>query len=451
MQEPSNPVTITQKRYQCRHVHATGHQCGSPALRNEPFCYHHHTTRRPKPPAGKSRYLDATEPFELPVVEDLPSALSVAAQLLCRIASNDLDPTRAGRLLYNLQIITSIIDKASRAAAKAGAPSVPASSGRVGFVAAPTPEPLEELVDDETHGLIAPITEYVPAAGAPYLASEMRDQSAAQPTPPPREGGFTPEEKAYFKHTVQARGYEPNSEYPRPASITDADILAYTAADRRAWCLKPLKARKDRAGRLISYHEQGALHPIPAIAPQPARTTRDPQPFPPSTPPRSAVPAGKRGAFVGLRIRLKLTDRVFNDLRHLVPHNGEVEYPIRLKFHPVSTHKAEVPPMYPKIQAPVLFRRTLQSGFCLIEVRDQRAFRSRVVRTPCKALAKNLILLPHGRGDKLSLIRGPSGYVPAPIRVGPDFTLHRGREIGNSSLVLAIALIAEHPSPQSLR
>src|ERR1700759_1049316 len=45
----------------------------------------------------------------------------------------------------------------------------------------------------------------------------------------------------------------------------------------------------------------------------------------------------------------------------------------------------------------------------------------------------------------------PSEYVLSPIREGPDFTLYRGRQNGNSSPVLAISLTAEHPSPQSLR
>src|ERR1035438_10684322 len=103
MSQLAEPTTITQKRYKCRHVHAAGRQCGSPALRNEEFCYFHHTTRRRKKTGG-FRYLDATEPFELPLVEDRVSALSAAAQLLCRIASNDLDLGRAGKLLYNLQI-----------------------------------------------------------------------------------------------------------------------------------------------------------------------------------------------------------------------------------------------------------------------------------------------------------------------------------------------------------
>ena len=45
----------------------------------------------------------------------------------------------------------------------------------------------------------------------------------------------------------------------------------------------------------------------------------------------------------------------------------------------------------------------------------------------------------------------PSGYVLVPLREGADFTLYRGRQHGNSSPVLVVALTAEHPSPESLR
>jgi serine/threonine protein kinase len=45
----------------------------------------------------------------------------------------------------------------------------------------------------------------------------------------------------------------------------------------------------------------------------------------------------------------------------------------------------------------------------------------------------------------------PSEYVLEAVRKGPDFTLYRGRQRGNQSPVLAIALSAEQPSPQSLR
>src|SRR5260370_24889586 len=44
-----------------------------------------------------------------------------------------------------------------------------------------------------------------------------------------------------------------------------------------------------------------------------------------------------------------------------------------------------------------------------------------------------------------------SAYVLEPIREGTDFTLYRGRQQANPSRVLAVALAAEHPSPQGLR
>jgi predicted ATPase/signal transduction histidine kinase len=45
----------------------------------------------------------------------------------------------------------------------------------------------------------------------------------------------------------------------------------------------------------------------------------------------------------------------------------------------------------------------------------------------------------------------PSGYALEPIREGADFILYRGRQHGSPSPVLAIAVSAEQPSPQSLR
>src|SRR5260370_27829597 len=50
----------------------------------------------------------------------------------------------------------------------------------------------------------------------------------------------------------------------------------------------------------------------------------------------------------------------------------------------------------------------------------------------------------------MSPISGPSGYVLVPLREGADFTLYRGRQHGYPS-ILAVAVSAEQPSPQSLR
>src|SRR5713101_4522150 len=51
----------------------------------------------------------------------------------------------------------------------------------------------------------------------------------------------------------------------------------------------------------------------------------------------------------------------------------------------------------------------------------------------------------------MSSIPGPFGYELVSLREGSDFTLCRGRQHGNPSPVLAIALSAEPASPQSLR
>ena len=46
---------------------------------------------------------------------------------------------------------------------------------------------------------------------------------------------------------------------------------------------------------------------------------------------------------------------------------------------------------------------------------------------------------------------GPSGYLLEPLREGPDFTLYRGRQHGDPSPVLVVALTGEQPSPQGIR
>src|SRR6202046_4334393 len=45
----------------------------------------------------------------------------------------------------------------------------------------------------------------------------------------------------------------------------------------------------------------------------------------------------------------------------------------------------------------------------------------------------------------------PPGYELVPLREGVEFSLYRGRQEGNQSPVLVVAMTAEYPSPQSLR
>ena len=93
------------KRYQCRHIFTDGHRCGSPCLRGEPFCYYHHTTRKPAPRQTP------TDAFQLPLPEDRSAIQSAIGTILQRIAANTLDPKRAGLLLYGLQIASLNLPK----------------------------------------------------------------------------------------------------------------------------------------------------------------------------------------------------------------------------------------------------------------------------------------------------------------------------------------------------
>jgi hypothetical protein len=99
------------RRYQCRHIFTDGHRCGSICLRDEEFCYYHHTTRRPIQNPRARRCRQST--FDLPITDpnDRTGLQSAIIEVLRRIAANDIDPRRAGLLLYGLQIASLNLPK----------------------------------------------------------------------------------------------------------------------------------------------------------------------------------------------------------------------------------------------------------------------------------------------------------------------------------------------------
>jgi len=102
--------TIEPKSYQCRHIFADGHRCGSRALRGEALCYYHHSTRRPAPRQDASPNCST---FTLPFPEDRPAIQSAIGDILLRIATNTIDTRRAGLLLYGLQIASLNLPKST--------------------------------------------------------------------------------------------------------------------------------------------------------------------------------------------------------------------------------------------------------------------------------------------------------------------------------------------------
>jgi hypothetical protein len=99
------PQQSTPSSLRCRHVGPEARRCGSPAMRGESFCYHHHQTRRPVENLRHRRARQATFPVAVPNSRaDIQQALGT---IMVRIAANDIDLRRAGLLLYALQIANS--------------------------------------------------------------------------------------------------------------------------------------------------------------------------------------------------------------------------------------------------------------------------------------------------------------------------------------------------------
>jgi hypothetical protein len=133
-------TTEAPKRYQCRHIFTDGRRCASPCLRQEEFCYYHHTTR--KPVAGPRQRRSRRSAFHLPLPEDRSAIQSSIGEVLQRIASNDIDPRRAGLLLYGLQIASLNLAKTQPVTQTVA-----------------EHETIEEITIDPTLGVLAPRAE----------------------------------------------------------------------------------------------------------------------------------------------------------------------------------------------------------------------------------------------------------------------------------------------------
>ncbi len=162
-------ITIeAPKQYQCRHIFTDGRRCASPCLRQEEFCYYHHTTRKPVADPRQRRSRRST--FRLPLPEDRSAIQSSIGEVLQRIASNDIDPRRAGLLLYGLQIASLNLGKIQ--------PTTNTSAEH---------QTVEEITIDSTLGVLAPRAEISKATTRKSSVVELMErmlQREQQPTPP---------------------------------------------------------------------------------------------------------------------------------------------------------------------------------------------------------------------------------------------------------------------------
>ena len=83
----------------CTHILPNGRHCGSPSMRGEQHCYHHHPTRRPP-----QRITSRGAVFTLPPIHDRLDLQIALSEIMGRLADNTLDTRRAGLLLQSAQM-----------------------------------------------------------------------------------------------------------------------------------------------------------------------------------------------------------------------------------------------------------------------------------------------------------------------------------------------------------
>jgi hypothetical protein len=132
------PAEIPAPSYLCRHIFTDGHRCGSRALRQENFCFYHHTHRKP---VLKRHTLPRHPDYGLKSLDDLEDRVSIQltlAEVLRRLASNSIDPRRASLLLYGLQIASQNLAKQAADSATSATPDI-VEDPILGHLAAPEP------------------------------------------------------------------------------------------------------------------------------------------------------------------------------------------------------------------------------------------------------------------------------------------------------------------------
>jgi hypothetical protein len=156
-------ITPETEQFQCRHIFTDGRRCGSPAIRGpegaDSFCYFHLNSRRPIQHAHTRKRRQSR--FNLPNPEDRSAIQQSIGEVLRRIASNEIDPRRAGLLLYGLQIASLNLPKSSPSEERA--------------------EIVSEVTQDPEHGLLAPPAELhanQPKGSAQLLLEELDREDA---------------------------------------------------------------------------------------------------------------------------------------------------------------------------------------------------------------------------------------------------------------------------------
>lgn len=128
----------------CRHLFVEGRQCGSRSLRNENFCYYHHTTRIPAPNVRPVTGFDCHDAFELPMPDCHDAIQYGIGEVLRRLAAQQIEAKTASLMLYGLSIASANLARNDRRLAQARSQPEPQA------------EPVTDIVIDPVEGIMAP-------------------------------------------------------------------------------------------------------------------------------------------------------------------------------------------------------------------------------------------------------------------------------------------------------
>ena len=106
------PIPDLSRDQTCHHYQApSGQRCGSPALKGEYYCFHHHIKQSAR--TNRRVLIDPeVTRMEIPPIEDRASIFIALAAVVHRLAENTIDTRRAGQMIYGLQVALQSLEPA---------------------------------------------------------------------------------------------------------------------------------------------------------------------------------------------------------------------------------------------------------------------------------------------------------------------------------------------------
>jgi hypothetical protein len=83
----------------CNHIKSAGEPCGSPAMRNEHYCYHHLRYRR-------NHDLGSPD-YEVPILDDPDSVQLLINDVIRSLVKGSIDQKKATAILYAAQLASN--------------------------------------------------------------------------------------------------------------------------------------------------------------------------------------------------------------------------------------------------------------------------------------------------------------------------------------------------------